>query len=118
MLPVAEAADRTYTKVLLAVPFVCASVTLLPYPLPAASDTSKPDGAVAVILADKMLPETVNCWIFGLADGEPAQAEMVPVTEPGFIIGIIDVGLTVIEKVTGGLLQPGPDEIKLPNEVG
>ena len=62
ILPIAaEAADRTYNTILLTVPPDCVSVTLLPYPLPAASDTWKFAGAVATIFAVKPLPETVNC---------------------------------------------------------
>ena len=32
-----------------------------------------------VILAVRPVPETVNCWMYGLADAVPAQAKMLPV---------------------------------------
>jgi len=54
-------ADRTNIVVLLTEPAVCVSVTLLPYPLLAVSDTSKLAGAVAIMLLVKPLPDTVNC---------------------------------------------------------
>jgi len=69
----ADAADRTYTALAFTVPPNWLSVTFFPYPVPAASDTSKPVGAVIDIFAVKPLPETVNCWIFGLAEAGPAQ---------------------------------------------
>ena len=50
ILPVADADDRTYTVVLFAVPPVSVMVTLLPKPLVALVETSKPVGAVEVIL--------------------------------------------------------------------
>ena len=64
------------------------------------------------------VPDTVNCWIFGLADAEPSQAEIVPVAVPAVIIGVTDDGFTVMVKVMGKLLHPGPAEIKFPNEIG
>src|SRR5580698_11238004 len=66
--------------------------------------------------ADKLLPETVNCWILGLAETVPKQAEMAPVTVPA--ITVRTTGSTVIVKVTGEPLQPGPGEIKFPMEIG
>jgi len=53
--------------------------------LPEAADTSNPGGAVAVTADVKLLPDTVNCWILGLADAVPAQAVMVPVALPALI---------------------------------
>src|SRR5580692_1803095 len=66
--------------------------------------------------ADKLLPETVNCWISGLTEAVPAQAEMLPVTVPAVMAR--RTGSTVIVNVTGELLQPGPGEIKFPMETG
>jgi hypothetical protein len=93
------------------VPPVCGSVILLPYPLPAASDTWKPVGAVTVIFPVKLLPETVNCWILGLMDALPAQAEMAPVGDPDVMEG--GAGFTVIVNVTGAPAQFAVFEIKL-----
>jgi len=109
----AVAADRTKIVVLPTVPPACVSVTLLPKPLPAVSDTSKPLGAVAVIFAVKLTPETVNCWTSGLADAVPAQADIVPDAVPAVITG--GGGFTVIVNVTGIPLQTAPP-VKLPNE--
>ena len=90
----AEAAERTYIVVLFTVPADWVRITLLPYPLPEEGDTSKPVGAVAVIFADRPLPETVNCWILGLADAVPIQAEMLPVTAPAVIV---EAGFNLLE---------------------
>ena len=54
--------------------------------------------------------------MFGLADGEPAQAVMVPVTGPAVITGASE--LTVMVKVTGMPEQPDPLVIKFPNGKG
>ena len=51
--------------------------------------------------AHKLLPETVNCSIAGLADAEPAQAEIEPDTALATIIGGAPVGFTVISNVMG-----------------
>jgi hypothetical protein len=104
--------------VLFAVPPDCGTVTVFAYPLPAESDTSKPGGAVAIILFVKPVPDTVNCCMFGLADGEPWQAEIGPVAALAVITGGIDAGFTVIVKVIGAPLQPVPADVKLPNESG
>jgi hypothetical protein len=98
ILPVgAVAADRTSTTTLLTVPPVWESVTVLLYPLPAASETSKPAGAVAVMLPVKPVPETVNCCICGLTDAVPAQAEIGPVAAVTVMVGDETlVGFTVM----------------------
>ena len=90
----------------------------MPYPLPVDNDTWKPDGAVAVMFPVKLEPETVNCWMLGLVDADPAQAEIEPVTVPAVITGDVDVGTTVMVKVTGGPLQTVPPVINLPYAVG
>ena len=95
------------------------SVILLPYPLPAVSETSKPVGAVAVMFPVKLLPDTVNCWIFGLVEAVPAQAEMAP--DPVVAVmagGVTPAGYTVMVKVYGVPLQPVPGAIKLPKAIG
>jgi len=57
----AVAAERTKITVLLTVDPTLVSVTLLPYPVVAESDTSKLVGAVTVISAVKPVPEVVIC---------------------------------------------------------
>ena len=85
------------------------------YPLPAVSDTSKQAGAIAVILPVKPLPETVNCWILGLADAVPAQAAIVPVAVVAVMVGGVGVGFTVMVNWVGIPEQPEA-LIKFPNE--
>ena len=104
--------------VLFTVPAVCVSVTLLPYPLPAASDTWNPAGAVVVIFAVNLAPETVNCWILGLADGVPAQDNILPDAPLAAITAPATEGLTVIVNVVGVPVQPGPPVIKVPEVAG
>jgi hypothetical protein len=119
ILPVgAEAPERTYTTVLLTAPPDNGSVTLFPNPLPAESDTSKLFGAVATMSADRSPPETINCWILGLAEAVPAQAEIMPLAWLVMMVGTVGVGFTVMVNVTGLLPQPVPPVTKLPNESG
>ena len=73
-------------------------------------------GALTTTEADKSLPEKVNCWIFGLADAVPTHAVMVPVAGFAVITAGVDVGLTVMVKVTGG--HPDSPVTKLPIEIG
>ena len=44
-------------------------------------------GAVTVISLVRLLPEAVNCWILGVADGVPEQVELFPVTPLAIIAG-------------------------------
>jgi hypothetical protein len=83
----ADAADRTYTTVLLTVPPDCVSDTLAAYPLPGERDTWKFAGAVAVMFPVRPLPDTVNCCRLGFDDEAPMHAEMLPVTVPAVITG-------------------------------
>jgi len=61
------------------------------------------------------VPATINCWIFGLDEAVPAQAEMAPLTAPAVIVG---VGFTVMVKVMGVPVQIAPGVIKLPTDTG
>jgi hypothetical protein len=84
-VPVADAAMRTYIVVLATVPPDWVKVTVDPKPLPLVVEISKSAGAVIIILAVRLLPDTVK---FCSADAVPAQPEKavsgVPVT---FIVG-------------------------------
>ena len=93
----AEAADCTKIKVLFTIPPACVSVKLLLYPLPAVSDIAKPVGAVAVILPGKLLPLTINCWILGLAEAVPTQAEMSPHAVPEVIAGVCAAAFEILK---------------------
>ena len=91
---------------------------LLPYPSAAASETSKPAGAVAVILPVKLLPDTVNCRICGSADAVPAHAEIPPMAAPVVMVGNnAGVRFTVMTYLTSSV-QFMPAVTKFPNEVG
>jgi len=112
----AVADNLTYTSVLPTAPLVAGIVNVLLKPLFGANEISKPDGAVARTGAPRSFAAKANCPVFGLADAMPAHAEIVPATGPAVITGDIDEGFTVMVKDTGELLQPGPAEVKSPND--
>lgn len=75
----AVAVDCTYIIVLFTVPAWGINVRLLPKPLFGDVEISKFAGALTEMFPVRLLPETVICCRFGLADAMPAQAEIVPV---------------------------------------
>src|ERR1700739_2045171 len=103
--------------VLITAPPICFNTRLGEYPPIAVSEISKPVGGVTVISPLKPVPATVNLPTLGLSPGEPTQPIILPVM---VLVVTTGVGpeLTVILKVSGLLLQPGPAEMKLPMEMG
>jgi len=100
MAPVgAVAVDCTYIIVLFTVPLCGERVWLLPKPLLGDVEISKFIGAVNEILPVRLLPETVICCRFGLAEAVPAQADMAPDALVAVTDGITaPFGSTVIEN--------------------
>jgi hypothetical protein len=79
--------------VLFTVPSVGVIVTFKPYPPEELSDTSKPAGAVAVRSPVRLLPETVNCAMLGLVDGDPGHDAICPMgvlaVSPGVFASVL-----------------------------
>jgi len=115
----AEAAERTYIGTLSSTPPLGVSVIVLPKPPPGVRDISKLLGAFKTTSLVKLIPDWANCRIFGLADADPAQAEMVPVTAVAVRLGAAaGSGFTVMVNLMGTPVQPEPGEIKFPSEPG
>jgi hypothetical protein len=71
-VPVADAAMRTYIVVLATTPPDCVKVTVEAKPLPLVVEISNPAGAVILILAVRLLPDTVK-----LCSAEAVPAQLV-----------------------------------------